>query len=118
MHIDQSGVPGVQPEDVKRAIDAREDFVLLDVRSSGEYARGRITGSINCSVERVAHDVADLIPDKHAKVYVYCLCANRSEIATAIMRKLGYTDVWNMEYGLLGWRAKYFSVESWPRAVD
>jgi rhodanese-related sulfurtransferase len=101
-------VPQVTCEDVKKAIDDKENFTLLDVRTEGEFARGKIVGSINLPVDKVDLDISKVVPDKSAKVYVYCLSGSRSMHAVDVMRKLGYTNIYSMEYGLLGWRAKYF----------
>jgi phage shock protein E len=109
--INEAIVPQVTCEDVKRAIDQKENFILLDVRTEGEFGRGRIAGSINLPVDKVESDIASIIPDKSVNIYVYCLSGNRSARAVDVMVKLGYTRVSNIEHGLLGWRAKYFPVE-------
>jgi rhodanese-related sulfurtransferase len=103
-------VPQVTAEDVKKAIDGKENYILLDVRTPGEYARGKIAGSINLPVDRVDCDVLKAVPGKSTKVYVYCLSGSRSVHAVDVMVKLGYTNVFDMEHGLLAWRAKYFPV--------
>jgi rhodanese-related sulfurtransferase len=103
-------VPQVTAEIVKKAIDEKKKFILLDVRTPGEYARGKIAGSINLPVDRVDCDILKVAPDKSAKVYVYCLSGSRSVHAVYVMMKLGYTNVFDIEHGLLAWRAKYFPV--------
>jgi rhodanese-related sulfurtransferase len=103
-------VPQVTAEELKRAIDEQEKFILLDVRTPGEYARGKIAGSINLPVDKVDCDVLSLIPDKSEKVYVYCLSGSRSVHAVDTMVNLGYTNVFDIAHGLLAWRAKYFPV--------
>jgi rhodanese-related sulfurtransferase len=103
-------VPQVTCEDVKKAIDGKENFILLDVRTEIEYSRGKIAGSINLPVDKVDCDILKVVPDKTAKVYVYCLSGSRSVHAVDVMVKLGYTNVFDIEHGLLAWRAKYFPV--------
>jgi phage shock protein E len=103
-------VPQVTCEDVKKAIDEKENFILLDVRTEGEYSRGKIAGSINLPVDKVDCDILKVVPDKFSKVYVYCLSGSRSVHAVDVMVGLGYTNVFDMARGLLGWRAKYFPV--------
>lgn len=102
-------IPEITPEKVMAAITAKENFVLLDVRTPGEYTRAKIAGSINVPVDEVADKVQTVIPDKNAIVYVYCLSGSRSIPAVQIMQQLGYTHVYNMPSGLLAWRAKGFS---------
>jgi len=86
-------------------------MVILDVRTEGEYSRGKIAGSINISVDRVACDVPTAIPEKTKRIYVYCLSGSRSVHAVDVMRKLGYTNVYDVEHGLMAWRVFKYPVE-------
>jgi rhodanese-related sulfurtransferase len=103
-------LPQVTAEDVKKALDEKEQCILLDVRTPAEYQRGKIEGSINVPVDMVEDEILSVIPDKSAKIYVYCLSGSRSIAAVFAMIKLGYTNVFDMSHGLLAWRAKYFPV--------
>jgi phage shock protein E len=96
----------ITADEVKKAIDNNEEFVLLDVRTTGEYARGKIAGSINLPVDEVPEKIEKLIPDKDKTIYVYCLSGSRSVFALAIMEKIGYKNIYDMTNGLLAWRAK------------
>jgi len=100
-----SHVPNIAVADVKKAIDAKEKVILLDVRTPDEYARDHISGSINIPFDEVELKVKKIIPDKKKKVYVYCLSGSRSVRAVAEMINLGYTQVYDIKQGLLAWRA-------------
>jgi rhodanese-related sulfurtransferase len=106
----EPNVPHIAPEDVKKAIDAKEAYVLLDVRTPEEFKRNRIAGSVNVPVDKVDCDVQKAIPDKSQKVFVYCLSGSRSVHAVDAMIKLGYTNVFDMPHGLLAWRVKGYPV--------
>lgn len=108
--ITEPNVPQITAEEVKKSIDAKEDVTLLDVRTVGEYSRGKIEGGINLPVDEVACKIETVIPDKSKKIYVYCLSGSRSVHAVDAMVKLGYTNVFNVISGLLAWRAKGFTV--------
>ena len=108
--FNEPDVPTVEPEAVKAAMDADENITLLDVRTPAEFARGKLAGSINLTVDEVSSKILSVIPDKNRKIYVYCLSGARSSVAVEMMMGLGYTQVFNMSHGLLGWRAKYFPV--------
>lgn len=103
-------IPEVTVEEVKRAMDANESFILLDVRTTGEFVRGSLKGSINVPVDEVEQKILTVIPDLHAKVYVYCLSGSRSMYAVGEMLKLGYTQVFDVSHGLLAWRVKGYLV--------
>lgn len=104
-------VPQVTVADLKKAVDEKESCILLDVRTPGEYARGKIAGSINLPVDDVAARIRSVVPDQSTKLYVYCLSGSRSVQAVDAMVKLGYTNVFDVSNGLLAWRANQFPVE-------
>jgi phage shock protein E len=98
----------ITPQAVKQTIDNHEPVILLDVRTREEFARGKIAGAINLPVDEVETKIETVIPDKMSKIYIYCLSASRSPIAVEIMENLGYPNVYNMDPGLLGWRAYHY----------
>jgi len=87
----------VSAADVKAAIDAKEKAIFLDVRDKEEFDAGRIPGAINLSRGKLEFRIAATIPDLNAKVYVYCLTAARSALATKTMMDLGYKNVVQMD---------------------
>lgn len=106
--IAEPNIPTTTAEEVKQSLDAKEDVCLLDVRTTGEYSRGRIEGGINLPIDEVACKIESVIPDKSKKIYVYCLSGSRSVHAVDAMVKLGYTNVYNVISGLLAWRIKKY----------
>lgn len=101
-------IPQIDATEVKNAIDAKKKFILLDVRTTNEYAGGKIAGSINVPLDQIPGKITKTIPDKDATIYIYCLSGARSASAAQIMEKLGYTNIYNMTSGLLAWRANRF----------
>lgn len=97
--------------DVYKKIQAKEDFVLLDVRTPMEYSNGKIAGSINLPVDQVQTKVQEIILDKEKTVYVYCLSGSRSIVAVEIMKQLGYKNVFSVISGLLAWRVYKLPLE-------
>lgn len=103
-------VPTITVEEVKKAIDEQQHFLLLDVRTPEEYARGKIKNSINLPVDKISAKIEQLIPNKKQTIYVYCLSGSRSNLAVATMAKLSYQNVFSMISGLLAWRAKQYPI--------
>lgn len=108
MFPQEPSVPQVSVDEVKKMIDAKEDLILLDVRTEGEVARGKIENSINIPIDQIPAKVENIFKDKNAKIIVYCLSGSRSVFAVEFMQKLGYKNVLNMTNGILAWRAKGF----------
>jgi phage shock protein E len=80
-----------------------ESVVVLDVRTSGEFAAGHISNSINIDVEtgEFANQVANL--DKTKTYAIYCQSGRRSAIAASQMVKLGFTSLYNLNGGIGAW---------------
>jgi phage shock protein E len=100
----------ISAQDVKKAMDNKKAIVVLDVRTPGEYSRGKLEGSINLPLNEVQNKITSILPDKNSTVYVYCLSGSRSVYAVDIMVKLGYKNVFNMTSGLLAWRIEKYPV--------
>ncbi len=94
----------VSVADVKKMIDTKENVILLDVRDKQEFDQGGIPGSINISRGMLEFKVAMIIPDKNAKVIVYCGLDLRGPLATKAMNDLGYKNAVNMAGGLKAWK--------------
>lgn len=89
--------------DVKRRMDAGEKFHLLDTREESEWARGHVAGAQWLGKGIIERDVEAKIPDKNAKVILYCGGGFRSALAADNLQKMGYTNVESMDGGWRGW---------------
>ncbi len=101
----QPNIPQIDATGVKRAIDTKENVILLDVRTPDEYAGGHIQGSTLMPLQTLQQNVTQFT-DKSKKMYVYCRSGARSAQAARLLQQLGYTDVSNMAGGILSWSAK------------
>jgi len=107
----KAAVAKVSAADVKAAIDKKEKAVFLDVRDPGEYSAGHLPGAINVSRGTLEFNVWDKIPDKNAKVYVYCKTAGRSALATKTLNDLGYKNAVLMDAQFEDWIKAGYPVE-------
>lgn len=105
-------VPSITVEELKKAIDAKETFILLDVRTPEEYEKARISGSTNLPLDAVSEKIGEVVSDKDKKIFVYCMSGSRSIIAVDTMKELGYTNVFDVSNGMLAWRVKRYPVEN------
>jgi adenylyltransferase/sulfurtransferase len=78
-------------KELKRKIDAKEDFFLLDVREPNEYQIGRIPGSTLIPLGEVPQRVGEIPRDK--EIIVHCKMGGRSAKAATFLRQHGYTNV-------------------------
>ena len=90
--------------ELKRKIDAKEDFFLLDVREPNEFQIGRIPGSTLIPLGEVPQRVNEIPRDK--EIVVHCKMGGRSAKAAQFLRQQGYKNVKNLKGGILDWSDK------------
>lgn len=81
-------------------------FVLADVREPNEYAEGHLPGAVNIPVTNFAA-AAQL--DRGKKVVIYCQIGARSYTAYRKMKKLSFSDVWQITFD--DWQEAGFPIE-------
>jgi phage shock protein E len=82
---------------------AEAGVITLDVRTPGEFAEGFIEGArlIDFQSGNFENEIAAL--DKNATYAVYCRSGNRSGQAVKVMQDAGFTNVFNMNGGVIDW---------------
>jgi rhodanese-related sulfurtransferase len=100
----------VSVNDVKKMLEAKEKLIVLDVRDSQEFEEGHLPGAINISRGSLEFKAAMIIPDKDAKMIVYCGLDLRSPLATKSLNDLGYKKAVNMIGGLEAWKAAGYPI--------
>ena len=80
-----------------------EGLVVLDVRTPEEFAGQRLPEAtmIDFYEPDFANRIADL--DRDAPYLLYCRSGNRSAETRALMEELGFTDVRDVDGGILAW---------------
>lgn len=81
------------------------NFVLLDIRTPGEYKSGHIKNAALLDFRSATFSRSLEQLNKNKTYLIYCRSANRSGKALAMMKKMGFTRVYNMGKGLVGWKA-------------
>ena len=76
--------------------------VLIDVREDNEWAAGHAAGAIHLGKGVIERDIETKIPEKGAKLVLYCGGGFRSALAADALQQMGYTDVISLDGG---WRA-------------
>lgn len=94
----------VSAEEFKELIDKQKKAVVIDVRSEGEAREGIIAGAkvINLMSPGFRSSL-DKIP-KDSTLLMYCRSGNRSASACRMAAELGFTDVYNLQGGVMDWR--------------
>jgi len=84
---------------------------ILDVREEDEFVGplGHIQGALLIPLGQLAARVDELARDR--PVIAVCRAGSRSAQATAILQQAGFTEVANLNGGMLRWRAEGYPVE-------
>jgi len=69
--------------------------LVIDTRTSGEFAGGHIEGAINIPYDMIANVIGKYETDKSKPIIVYCHSGARSAAAKKSLMAAGYTNVVN-----------------------
>jgi sulfur-carrier protein adenylyltransferase/sulfurtransferase len=105
----------VSLDELKRRLDAREPFTLLDVREKEEYRAGFIPGAISIPRGFLEIQVEGRIPDKTSKIVAYCAGGTRSALAAKTLAELGYSNVETANPGFVRWKDLGYPMEMPPQ---
>lgn len=91
-----------------KAMMARKDFLLVNVHIPYEGELGKTDDFV--PFNRIQDNLGKLPARKDAKIVLYCRSGHMSEIAARALVKRGYTDVWNLQGGMIAWEDAGYEV--------
>jgi rhodanese-related sulfurtransferase len=100
----KSRVPEVTVQEVLGMQDAEEKFEFIDCREDNEWKAGHAAGARHLGKGIIERDIETAVPDKSAKVVLYCGGGFRSALAGDTLKKMGYSNVLSMAGGIKAWR--------------
>jgi SulP family sulfate permease len=77
---------------------------ILDVRSTREFAAGRVPGAVHIPFWRVAARIAEVPAAPGEELVVYCGHGPRARIAGRALRRRGFTRVAYLDGHFSAWR--------------
>lgn len=94
----------ISVEELKSRLDNKEDLVLLDVRTPGEFdgPLGHLEGAILIPVHELEFRIDELDDYQERSIIVYCRSGNRSRTASELLAAFGF-QVTNLEGGMKAW---------------
>ena len=104
----QARAPEIAPSTLKQWLDENRDITLLDTRNDYEFRFGAFTGAVNLHINHFGTlPQAVQALDKHKPLVMYCTGGIRCEKAALYMENQGFTEVYQLDGGILG----YFAAE-------
>ena len=92
----------VASDEAQRMMAENTNYIILDVRTAGEYAGGHIPHAINVPNESITTVPPKELPDKDQMIFVYCRSGARSQQAAQKLANMGYTHIVEMG-GINNW---------------
>ncbi len=89
-------------EELKAKFDNKEEIILLDVREPIEHQSFNLGGTL-IPLGHLINKIDDFEEFKDKEVIVYCRSGKRSATAKSFMIQKGFTNVRNLEGGVLDW---------------
>lgn len=98
------------PKAMHQLFEKGEDMVVVDMRNNYEYEVGRFDGAIQPDTVKfyeLPDKIKNLKIDKTKKVVTYCTGGIRCEKATALLAEEGFSDVYQLEGGIVKYLEHY-----------
>lgn len=93
----------ISAKELKRKMDAGEDFALIDVREQNEYEIVSIPGSVLIPKGDILSGEALSLLPQDKPIILHCKSGARSAEALAVLHKAGFADAVHVGGGVLAW---------------
>ncbi|MFN8371017.1 MAG: rhodanese-like domain-containing protein [Bacteriovoracaceae bacterium] len=104
-------IKSIESRELKKLIDENANFILVDCREQPEWDEGRINKAVFMPLSNFGEESKKLT-NKNAKIVLQCRSGKRSMSAAHYLESQGFTDLYNLEGGILGWEDEGFETIS------
>lgn len=124
--VDENGVVGggvhLKPKDVHALVKSRDDVVFFDGRNAHEAAIGKFKNAIVPDTHTSRDFIKELESGKYddikdKPVVTYCTGGIRCEILSALMKKRGFQEVYQMDGGIVKYGEAYGDDGLWEGSL-
>ena len=95
-------VQRITPSQAQAMMESGEPYILLDVRTEGEFDREHIPGALLFPYGEIDLRAPLELTDLEARILLYCQTGRRSAEAAAALARLGYQNVYDFG-GINAW---------------
>ncbi len=90
---------------------------LLDVRTISEFQNQHLENALQLDYYKLDFKSKLLLLPKDEPIYLYCTTGYRSERAAKILSENGYSNIYNLEKGIMDWNLQNLPTVTEPDAV-
>ncbi len=84
-----------------------EKTLVIDIRKPEVFAKGHIKGAVNIEMKDLPEYFTGKIkPFEYDKIIIACYSGQSSSYSTALLRLMGYGNVYSLRWGMSGWSPK------------
>jgi rhodanese-related sulfurtransferase len=95
----KSRIRQIDVDQYRQMKESGEPHVLVDVREESEWQKGHAAGAMYLGKGVIERDIESKIPDKNAKLVLYCGGGFRSALAADAIQTMGYTNAISLDGG-------------------
>lgn len=99
-------ISGAEEVDTTGAVQLinHDNAIVLDVREANEFSSGHIAEAKHIPVGQLGNSLKTLEKYKDQAIVVNCRSGARSAMACGVLRKNGFTKVYNLKGGIQAWQ--------------
>jgi len=105
-------------DDLKKKVESKAPFTLVDVREKDEFRAGFIPGAIHIPRSHLESQSEQRLPDRDAEIVLYCAGGTRSAFAAKTLAELGYTNLTSANPGFVRWKDLNYPIETPPNLSE
>ena len=100
--ITETNYMQITAKEAKNIMNHETDYIILDVRTEGEFSEGHIDGAILIPDYEITNKAEEILTNKDQLILVYCRSGRRSKLAADSLVTMGYTNI--KEFGgIIDW---------------
>ena len=102
----------IDVQELKTKLDNKDNFVFIDCREQEEWNEGHIQGATLLPLSLFQEKYETALADKNATIVIQCRSGKRSMNACMFLLSKGYSDLNNLEGGILAWGEAGYPVKA------
>jgi len=98
----------VSPSELNTMLKSK-DFVFINVHIP--FAGNIPNTDLSIPYDQIEQNLSQLPANKNAKIVLYCRSGRMSQIAAEKLVPLGYTNIWNLDGGMVAWEQAGYEIQ-------